>query len=420
MAVSYSNKAHWYLFLVLPFVSAVLAIRNFRAPWSKNIMWAFVVFYGLTFGMAKEISTGDETADIERYTQELRDLYQINLSYGEITKLYEDNKDFDILRLTLAICISRFTDSQQILTGVYGLIFGFFFSRNIWFVLERLKGKLKPAVILLLTVYFFVDPFWGINGFRFNTAIHVYIYGVLIFIFGGNKKGILLSGLSIFVHFSFLLPVGILILYYVLGNRTLFYFIFFMLSIFYSGVNVSNVNEIVKENAPETLAERTATYREEESVELFRADPTYRDRIKVNWYVSLYSKGLQWTLMIFLMIFFLKITLKDLTSTGLNGSFCFALLFFGFANIMSSFPSGGRFLNVAALSVLPHLIFYIQNQVDEKFINNKVIIASPFLLLFIIVSMRIGFYSISVNTIIGNPFIVLLTDVNFALNDFIK
>lgn len=421
MAVTYSNKDHWYLFVVFPFLSGILAVKNYRASWAKNIIWAFFVFYGFTFGKSGETSTDTTSADINRYVDEMKDLYEKDLSFTDIITLYKNNDDIDILRLTLAIGISRVTNSQQVLTAVYGLIFGFFFSRNIWFVLNRMRGKIKPVALLLLIAYILIDPIWNINGFRFYTAVQIFIYGLLPFLFEGKKKGIFISSLSFLVHFAFLLPIGVLLLYFFLGNRTVIYFVFFVASIFTSGIKIAAVNEVIDENAPEALSERTATYRDEGRVENFREGTGFADTSNANWYVLYYIKAINWSLIAFLIfLFFKRKTIEQQNNNKLLNGLSFALLFWGVANIMNSLPSGSRFLTVAALSVLPVLILYVQNKPHEKYLSKIVMIASPALLFFIIVSIRVGFLTISVNTLISNPIIVLLTDYNIVLNELIK
>lgn len=420
MAVTYQNKDHWYLFLLFPFLAGVVAIKNYKASWAKNIIWAFIVFYGFTISISNESSKNDKTADINRYAMQVKDLYKTDLKFQDVVKLYQDNEDIDILKLTIAIVISRVTDSPQVLAGVFGLIFGFFFSRNIWFVIERINGKMKPVVLLLLIAYVLVDPFWNINGFRFHTATQVFIYGLLPFIFEGKKKGIFTSALSILVHFSFMLPLGILILYSFFGNRTMIYFIFFLASIVNSGINIEALNNFISENVPGAVADRTATYRNEEKVDEFRSGIEDPDATPVNWYMRLYTMALQWPLIVFLSILFFKRKKMALVNKRFMSSLSFTLLFFGVANIMASLPSGGRFLAIAALSALPLIIFYIQDIPNEKYLTNKVMIASPALLLFIIVSIRIGFLTISVNTLIGNPLVVMFTEYNIALDELIK
>ena len=103
----------------------------------------------------------------------------------------------------------------------------------------------------------------------------------------------------------------------------------------------------------------------------------------------------------------------------LNG-YCFSLLFFGFANIMQSLPSGERYLMVASLFSVATIIFYLQNQAHERYVAGLIRILVPALLLFIIVSLRTGLYSISITTILGNPLLMAFTDYNLSLNDIIK
>ena len=419
MAVTYRNNNHWYLFLAFPFFAGINAIKNYRASWAKNIIWAFIVFYGYTFSISSEVSKDGASADINRYTLQVRKLYKIDLTFKDVVKLYQDNEDFDILQLTIAIAVSRVTDSSQVLTAIYGFIFGFFISRNIWFIIDRMRGKPTTAALLLLIAFSLVDPIWNINGFRFHTAVQIFIYGLLPFLFDGNKKSVFVSALSILVHFSFLLPVAILLLYILAGNRTMIYFVFFIASSISSGINIGVLNEFIAANVPTALADRTATYRNEDTVEELQsgADAGTDNR---NWYIRLYTAALQYPLTIFILILFYYRREMALFDKRFMNSLSFTLLFWGVANFMASLPSGGRFLAIAELSALPLVILYVQNIPKEKYLTGKVMLAAPAILLFIIVSIRFGFLSISVNTLIGNPLMVMLTDYNIALDELIK
>lgn len=420
MAVTYQNKDHWYLFLVFPFLAAITAVKNFRTPWSKNLIWAFVVFFGFTFGIAEEVSRDGGSVDIFRYGQELDEMYKNQSGFKEIIKIYQEGDDIDILKTLISYVISRFTNSMQILTTVYAFIFGFFFSRNIWFVLQRLNGKLKPAVVLLIVAYILVDPFWNINGFRFHTAVQIFVYGLLPFLFEGKKRGLLICSLTFLVHFSFVIPIAILATYIVLGNRTIIYFVFFLVSIVTSEVNLKSFNAFVEENAPASITKKTASYRSEGYVENFREAEANPERQNANILTQYWTKSLHWPLMIMLIIlFFKRKQLKRLNKYYINGM-SFTFLVWGVANLLSSLPSGARFLAIACMSALPLVIFFIQNLDGEKILAQKVMIFSPSLLLFIIVSIRAGFYFISVETILTNPFIAFFSEYSIALNDLIK
>ena len=414
-----TDYSHWYLYLISPFLAGLVALKNYRTSWAKNVLLAFIVFFGFTFGTAKEIS-GSASSDIFRYTEEVKTLYKINLSFDQIKKLYRENKDIDVLRLTIAIGLSRFTDNAKILTAIYGLIFGFFFTRNIWFILDRLEGKIKVVSLLLLISFFLVCPFWYINGFRFYTATLVFIYGLLPFLFEGNKRGIFFSSLSFLVHFSFLLPIAVLWTYVLLGNRTIIYFAFFLASIVSSEINIKAINTFIEARAPKAISERTSSYREDRQVKDFRSGKGKFDVTKGSLHALFYLKALRWSLVAFLVfLFFKRKTLVKMNKGLLNG-LAFAILFWGVANFMSSIPSGSRYITIASLAALPVVIFYYHYQYEDKYFKKLVLLALPALALFMIVAMREGFYFLTINTIIGNPLVAMFADYDFVLNDWIK
>ena len=411
------NKfSHWYLFLLSPFIAGLMAVKNYKSGWAKNILWGFIVFYGFTLGISKETSNN---ADISRYIYELKQMYQKNLSLGQVADLYQNNKDIDIARLTIVITVSRFTDYAPILTAIYGLIFGFFFSRNVWFILDRLKGKIKPLTILFLITFILVNPFWNINGFRFYTAAQVFIYGLLPFLFDGKKKGILISSLSFLVHFSFLLPIMVLFVYIIFGNRTIIYFAFFLASTVVSEIEIGRFNSFVDANTPKALSERTSVYRSDRYVNEYRTG-TESFVQNSSWHAKYYMKALNWALTALLILLFFKRKVLLHMSKQLRNSLCFTLLIWGFANVLSSLPSGGRYYTIAYLSLLPLIIFYIHYINVNRFSNRLTTLAIPFLLFFCIVAAREGLYTLTLNTFISNPLVAIFADYSFSINDFIK
>jgi hypothetical protein len=416
-SIDNADSSHWLLFFISPFLASLSAIRNYKAKWAKNMIWAFIVFFGFTFGTAKELAG---YTDIFGYTAEITNLYKKDLSFSEIKKMYRENKDIDILRLSIAIGVSRFTDSARILTALYGFIFGFFFSRNIWFVLDRLKGKIQPLTIILILSFFLIDPFWYINGFRFWTATHIFLYGLLPFIFEGKKKGIVVASLSFLVHFSFLLPISILLVFAVLGNRTILYFGFFLASIAISEINIKSFNAFIEARAPKDISERTLSYRKDSQVKQFRDAKGRYDETKTSIHAKWYLKALHWSLSAFLILFFFRRKLLGSMNPRLVRSLSFSLLFWGVANFMSSLPSGGRYVVVASLAAIPLVILCVHYQYKDKYFNGLMRVILPGLLLFIIVAFREGFYFLTLNTFIGNPIVALFLDYSFVLNDWIK
>ena len=182
----------------------IFSFKEFLMPYAKNMFWAFCTFYGLTFAIGIE----SQGSDITRYVDELKLLYvQESLTIGQLIEYFINSGEIDILRTLLSYTISRFTDSQAILTMVYGFIFGYFFSRNIWYVFSLLKNRLTLISKIVLFTLILVMPIWQIGGFRMWTAFHVFMYGLLPFIFENKKDKLIFLYLSFLVHFSYLIPI---------------------------------------------------------------------------------------------------------------------------------------------------------------------------------------------------------------------
>ncbi|MES2849579.1 MAG: EpsG family protein [Bacteroidota bacterium] len=421
------SDSHWFLFVLFPFISMIMAIRGYKSAWAKNIVWAFIVFYGFTFAVGKESTD----SDIIRYVEELREMYKKDFSVDQVVAFFKESGEADVVRTIIATIVSRFTDSPAVLTAVYGFIFGFFFTRNFWYVLERFTGRLKWVTILLLTVFFLINPFWNINGFRFNTAVHIFLYGLLPYLFEGKKKGLIICFSSVLVHFSFLFPILILLIYLAAGNRLYFYFGFFIISVFLSNISITELNNFLEANLSEVFLERSKTYRNEETVNEYRQvrdsdneGASYvapaEDSIVQNWYVVYYLPALYNGVSLILIVMFMFARSKLIANKWLLSAYCFGLLMFGFGNIMSSLPAGARFLMISCLISVAAILFYLQNQQHEKYVSKAILFAAPALLLYCLVSLRTGLYSISLTTVLGNPILAIFTNYNFSLNDLIK
>ncbi len=409
----YNSTGGFYsaiLFLVWPFLALISAFINYRSSWAKNILWAFVAFYGLAFAIGAE----SQGKDIIRYAAQIEYLHGMPMTLNDMVNYFMQNAKIDFLDTIIDLVVSRFTASQSVLTLVYGIIFGFFFSRNMWFVLERFKGKIRPITILLFSCFFLVIPFWYINGFRMWTATHIFIYGLFLFLFEKKWRGAFIASLSILVHFAFLVPVGVLFGYLLLGNRLIIYFVFFITTFFISEINLEAFNNIVETYAPEIVQEQTAGYRASGYVE------SYRQNTETNmvWYAVWYRRALNWAIMGFLVILFWRGRTFFQEHERWLRLFSFTLLFFGVANIMSSLPSGGRYITVAVLPALALIVMYVQNRKRERGMRQFIYLSTPALLLFVMVAVRIGLFSLSPTVLLGNPIVALfLTGEFISLND---
>ena len=412
-----SNKGGYayILFLIWPFLATAAAFQNYKMPWAKNIFWLFCIFYGFTFAIGAE----NEESDIVRYVAQYQDMHNREMSFDLALDYYERSGEIDVMKTAIAIGLSRISDSQPVLTMFYAVIFGFFFSRNLWYVMERLNGNFYWITLLLLACFFLVNPIWNINGFRMWTATHIFIFGLLPYLCEGKSRYLWVSFLSLTFHFAMLVPVGVLLMYMIAGNQLTLYFAGFLFTMFFAEIDLGAINNVMEAYAPEILQERTSSYRGEgpdaPGVEVAGGGESRR------WYAVWYNRALRYSVLTLLIA--LYVTGREHFRKHLNwmNLFCYVLLIFSAANLLGSLGSSGRYFTVANMAALPLLIFYIQNVAQGEMMKRFTWAVMPGLLLFVLVAFRIGLYSMSATAILGNPVVAAFMYGDYiSLNDFLR
>lgn len=393
-----------FYFIMFPFLGLVNAIRNYRSSWAKPTMIAFVAFFGMS--MVKS-----DTVDSTRYVQNLEIMYNSNKDFETIQASFYSGEggQADVYVTLVTFIFSLFTDNGNILFLFFGLVFGYFYANNIWLVLTQSKGKLQWEQHLLLAAFSLVIGFWNINGVRMWTAAHIFFYGGFLYLFQDKKKGMFIAACSMLVHFSFILPVFLLISYALVRINFRFLYIFYIASFFIAELNIDFIRTTLENNLPEFMLPKVKTYFNDDYLEGYE-----EVAVAVNWYVLYYKKILTYFTVIFISIIFFKTNPSAQTRKLLG----FSLLFLSVANILSLLPSGARFLNVAFLFSLA-TSFIIYSNVKDVFISRSVRLLSPLLILFCIISVRLSLDYFNVTTL-TNPIVVLMTDINQPLIDFIK
>lgn len=399
--ISKQGLIYYLSFLVWPFGVMVDALRNWRQPWAKNVFWFFCIFFGYTFIIAENT---EDAADSARYAEVLLQYSHSDMNLKTLFKSFysENSSDIDIIQQLITYLISRVSTNPHILFAVFAMIFGFFHSRNLWYILNKLKGRLNPFLFLLIFVFVLLNPIWSINGFRMWTAAQVFIYGTLPFLLEGKTKKLVWSASSIFFHFSFIIPLVLLFIYVIAKNRITVYVVLFILTSFLKEIDLYLVQSYLS-FLPSVFYSRTVSY-----TNIEYAESVATAAQELNWYLPLAAKSLTWVIYMFILYiyFFDRNSLKEQGS--LVNLFCFSTFFYSTANLMSLVPSGGRFLNVSSTLVFGFLVIFLSY---SKNTNNLKILKSvsiPLLLLFTLVMVRIGMDYYGFATIIGNPVFAVL------------
>jgi len=398
------------LFLINPFIGMIQAFKYYRFPWAKNSLWLFVIFYGFTMFRP-------EAMDSSRYVARLEVLYDAPLSWDTfIANFYSaEGNSIDIYQPLVTWVLALFTKNPNVLFAVFGIVFGYFYSRNIWLLFEVAGNRrFEKSLWILIFAFASVIGFWELNGVRMWTAAHIFFYGAFIFIIKGERKGMMIAAASILVHFSFVLPVAILVAYTMVKLPWKILYLVFIASFFVSELNIGSVGTFLGGIAPEFLVPRINSYTSDDYVE-----SVSNAEAATNWYVTYYLKSLGWVIFIMISFIYFSNLARIKSNRAFSHFFGFAILFLSIGNLMSMIPSGGRYLTIARLFALA-LLFLFYVWYDSLSYRKFLVTLSPLLLFFIIVSIRISFETTTFVTILANPIIALFIDVPIPLIAFFK
>lgn len=404
-------KNNFIFFLFSPFIGLIQAIKHYKESWAKNSVWLFVIFYGYTMYQP-------EMMDSSRYVAKLQELYAAPpISWDVFVGNFysEETGMVDIYQPLITYLLSLFTDNGKILLAVFGILFGYFYSRNIWLLLDHSKNqRMTKTMTVLIITFCCVVGFWNLNGVRMWTAAHIFFYGTFLLLVNGNKKGAVIAALSVLVHFSFVLPVGVLLFFYFIKIPWRILYLLFISSFFISSLNIESVRSKLESIAPDFLLPRVKSYTNEDYIE------TISDlNDKVNWYVNYYSISINWYIMILFTIIYFSNAKFNTFNKSFSNLFGFSLLFLSIGNITSLLPSGSRYLLVAQLFGITLLYFYYVLY-DDRVFKKWAMLFSPLLLFFIIVSVRMSFGTVTLMTVLTNPILATFIDLPIPLIDLIK
>lgn len=406
-------KNAFFYFIVFPFYGLIQAIKNYKLPWAKNMVWLFVVFYGFT--MFRPIGM-----DSTRYAQKLERIYNEEKTWNNfIASFYSvdenGNAAVDIYEPLMTNFVSFFSNNGSVLFAFFGLVYGFFFSRNIWFLIDEFKEQLQSKLIFILLIAFTsVIGFWELNGVRMWTAAQVFFYGAFLLLYQKKTKGIYFVLASALIHFSFFLPVGLFLIYTIFRLPFRIMYIFFIASFFMSFFNVTTVSTFLTGVLPEVLLPRVKSYTNEEYIESYEAFNQGG-----NWYILYFGKVLNYTIAFLITVIYFAKNQSYLKDKSFTKFASFSIFLLGVSNLLSSLPSGERYLILAQFFGVAVTVLYFAKYYSLNY-KKAVAVASPFLLFFIIISFRKSFDTVSVMTVFTNPVIATILDSPVPLIDLIK
>ena len=413
--LSFSPKIVYLTIFVYPLWTLFLSIKYFRFSQAKNLFWLFCVFLGMIHIYFPE---GESDYDGSRYAERLIELHQKPISLENyMASYYEDGEFTDIYQPTVTYLLSTITANPRWLFLIFAFVFGFFYSRNIWFLLDKLPKIIGFSLLLLTCYYALICPIWEINGVRMWTALHVFMYGALPFLYNADKSKLVWCFASLLIHFSFFIPLLILLTYHFMPKSIHVFLSIYILSLFVTEINFESVRVFLMNHTPSFLDSKLNYTNEEYAQNVIEA------KSNMNFYIEGSKLLSKWVITVLLITASILIIRTVNVHRNLFKLLCFSLFIYSLSNILSLIPSGGRFIILSQMfafaSVTMFYIHYKQSEYKPKSISLVFKYTPIALLMPILVMLRTGcdYYGIS---IFFNPVMALYVNDHQPVIQLIK
>ena len=413
--LTYLSSDKVLLFILWPFGALLRSLLFFRNPQSKTLFWVFCIYFGFVF-IYEDPSLDKFGADSATYAAKLIELHNQPISIKTLaSSFYNANEGtVDIYQPLVTWVLSAITGDPRILFAVFAAVFGFYYSQNLWMVFNTINKKVGLILLLFMLTYAFVNPIWNINGVRMWTAAQIFLFGNLKYFLHNDKKGVLWSATSILVHFSFMFPVAIFILWIFLPKKEYLFISFYVFTVFFVEMDLGNLANYLN-FMPNVFQPRIEGYTNEGYAEMINQTSQM-----AAFHVKLSEIVIRWLTHMWIIAFFVKRENWTREIPNLRLLYTFALLIGGFANIATQVPSGARF-QVIAHGLLFGLFVIVMGQHKIRLnLNWLKQISIPLLSYAIIFKLRLGMDFIGILTLFGNPLIAPFLKIQIPLIDFIK
>ena len=372
---SYKGGSYYLylIFILSPLLALILAIISFRERVSRQIIFLFLILFGLTMGFFGD-SVGESMRFAAWYSNNLEDL----LYYFK--GLYVSGSNVDFIQQIIMYLVSRVTNDPSIYFGVVAAIFAFFYLRSFEKIYDQHSVAGNQNALIHFWFFSMLLPVSYISGSRWALAAWIFFFAVYSFLMQGKKRFISLAMVSILVHFSFFGPVMIFLGFVALGRRNVLYYLLIGSSFILQPFASTYLNEIDTSTFV-GVQERVSIYNNVDEV-LFRQE-VYQDAV---WFIA-YPKEILWFYLC-LGIYYARKRLRFVSNEILLEKFYSLCLFlFAFANLLSKIPSGGRFKTVFLMFATLYLIILFA-RAQLKGLSELTLIGLVPMLVYFVVEVR--------------------------------
>lgn len=391
----YNNlNALLIIFVCWPFAALCMAIKRYRDKSLHLIITLFCSFYGFTFIINNPLMDANRYRDaFLRYSYYGFD----HLWHGVITLYTSQAEHEDIAIEVINYLLSRITNDPRFLFAVFGLIFGYFYSKNICLLISFAKNSINGNSLIFLVAFLMIVPVFYINGFLMYVAAHIFFFGAFHIITLRRYKYFIFPAVAILFHFSYIFPTTILLFFCVMGVRNDLYFPFFVISFFASSVFDPQFFGRYIHFLGAAIESKYNIYMAISTIEKVAIA-----RDNASWFIVWKNNLLIYYS--FIVICFLFFKCRKQIQNDIMRLFSFCFLFAGCVNLVGNYPSMGRFYSVYLLFAMAFL-FLFYNYKNINTIDKKTIFALIPIGLAVIVDLRMFLPTVSPTIFFSNFFL---------------
>lgn len=378
-----NTRNYLILFLLWPFLSFMVALANFSRKEARNVIYIFIIYYGLTF------VNSNVAVDAYRYALGLKANALLPFSdfFKIVGGLYSDTS-VDIIEPLISFIVSRFTDNHGLYFGVWAAIFGFFYLKSIGLLYEQYRINQGWNTVLLMVFFIMTIPVTMISGVRMWTAAWIFFYGAYRVITERNPTFLLVTLSASFVHWSFISANAILVIYFIAGNRNIVY-LPLALSSFIIPQLAAPLFRTLALRLGGGMQQRYANYSSEGYISAVQEGTA-----QTAWFMRITSDLVFYYLLIAIAVIQLRHR-SLMNGKAERNLFSFLLLFLAFVNFGMPIPSfGERFMVLFFLFATAYLLLYFVKLPGDK-IYFLVILGLFPMMLYSLINFRLGTESIN-------------------------
>lgn len=421
-----SLKFHYLLLLISPFLAFLLALRNGFDKRYQRIILAFSFLYGYgVYPYSGDILDYQETfANVLQYNWS--DFWYIltNKLDSSALETYAPNdvsRKPDIFALVLMFLSSRISDSPRLFWGLVSIVYTWFML--LFFNEAKRHFKLTRGSWIHFTLMFFllivIPKYVGVTGVRFWPALFLFMYYLLRYIRSDYSiKFIFYAALSTLIHYSFFVPVLLLLVFHFVPLKNIFSRFLVLVSVLFFVLSSTTGLFDVLQKAVEATDETTIG----QSAESYANQDIYEQRVgkakKSNWYVQVRASAHYY---LFMIVFLLEIIgfvkLKETHYSKMM--FPIVVVFLCLTLLTFNLGSVGRFKNIFILLILVRYIVIFPLNRRSLFFKSLGVVLVPIVALFFVVLMRSEFYYIESYLPVHNAISIFFIRADESLSEFI-